>query len=131
MEDNTEAIESVLVIPHNRLFGHFFLNASDEAHSLRYDDLEKYLIQLDPRNAMKIREHMGDKRIFMLFPKDHEVVVLEADELTPEDMQQQQIEALKNVPRKQTKKNTLSEKASRLVNTLGKNSNPFRPPRNS
>lgn len=118
MNDEYEAIDSVLFIPRNKHFGQFFLNGSDEPHSMHYDDIKRYLANLDPSNAFWIDEYISTMRIFIMFPKDQQIMVLNEEELSPDELHAKTMESMRRVPKKKTKKTGLQEKAEALLKQL-------------
>lgn len=122
--ENTEnAIESILVIPRNKLYAQFYLNGSPEGHTMRYQELAKYLAEIDTYNIVWISEYIRENRIFMLFPKDHQIVSMTPEDKTVEQFVKDQFEEMKRVAhqRNQKRKKSISEKADGLLSRLYNN----------
>lgn len=117
MEEN-DGIESILVVPRSKNFARFFLNGSEEPHSMKYDELRSYLVQLDPMVAESVYEYISESRIFMLFPKDHKIFILKSEEMTPEQLHAKLMGDLNKTPRKTKPKQTLQNKTEKLIQRL-------------
>lgn len=113
-------IDSVLVIPKTTRYGHFYLNGTAEPHTLTYEALFQYLIELDPNSSLEIADLMSKSRSFVLFPKEHLVTVLKPEMASPEQVRENQLAELRNPTKPKSEKETFIARSQRFIDKLVK-----------
>lgn len=99
-----EGIDSVLVIPRTKKYANFYLNGASEPHTVSYDDLFNYLVNLDKNSSTDIAKCISESRIFMLFPKEHLVEIMTSERVPIREIQYRDVHnQLRQVPKKSTR----------------------------
>jgi hypothetical protein len=116
----TEGIDSVIVIPRTKKYANFYLNGTNEPHTLTYDDLFDYLTSLDKNSTAQIAQFISESRMFILFPKEHIAQILQPEKKSIGEIAKENAKQLREPPKKKHNQGSFIERTQAFIDKLSK-----------